>query len=333
LHIAAQQFLGSALQKGRISLADESSWMERLGLGGRDELDEIGQWLVATEHLDVDQGLAFVGPHAEARYGARNFMELLAVFTAAPEITVLHGRREVGSIDPMLLVTKAKRPRVIALGGRPWEVKHVDWRRRRAYVEPSERTGRSAWTGEARAYSFELSDAIRRVLLGATPSGVLLSARASARLQALMSQYAHRVSEDATVVADEDGRVRWWTFAGARANAVLTAALGLVAPELLDEWSAGNLQVPLRSDATAGAVASALRAARDVAGDDLAGAVPSVSEQALKKLKFAELLPPALAREALGERGSDHQAAALIGLAVVMSDAGPAEQDRKKHVD
>ncbi|WP_051517989.1 DEAD/DEAH box helicase [Intrasporangium chromatireducens] len=319
LHIAAQQLLGTALQKGRISLEDEAAWMEHLGLAGGDELESIGRWLVATEHLDVDQGLAFVGPTAEARYGRRNFMELLAVFTAAPELTVLHGRREVGSIDPMLLVTKAAGPRVIALAGRPWEVKHVDWRRRRAHVEPSDRAGRSAWMGEPRAYSFELSNAIRRVLLGATPSGVVLSTRAVARLEALRAQYAHRVSEDARVVAEEDGRVRWWTFAGMRANAVLTAALGLVAPELLDEWSAGNLNVPLRSDATAGAVASALRAARAVAGDDLAGAVPPVSEQALRKLKFAELLPQELAVATLASRNGDHPGAEVVACTPLVS--------------
>lgn len=60
---------------------------------------------------------------------------------------------------------------------------------------------------------------------------------------------------------------------------------------------------------------SALRAAREVAGDDLAGAVPAVSEQALQKLRFAELLPPRLAVAALASRGAD-----IRGAAVVVSD-------------
>jgi ATP-dependent Lhr-like helicase len=161
----------------------------------------------------------------------------------------------------------------------------------------------------------------------------VLTQRAVTRLEALRSQYAHRVSEDATIVADEDGRVRWWTFAGARANAVLTAALGLVAPELLDEWSFGNLNISLRSDATAGAVASAMRAAREVAGDDLAGVVTPVSEQALKHLKFSELLPLGLAQRVLGERGSDHRAAALVRSAADTSAEGSDDEDRKRHVN
>lgn len=311
-HVAAQQFLGVSLQKGRISVAEESEWMAMLGLANADDLDAIARWLVTTGHLDLDQGLAFVGPRAEATYGRRNFMELLAVFTAAPEVTVIHGRLEVGSVDPMILTSKVQGPRIIALAGRPWEVTHIDWRRKRAYVEPSDRIGKSKWMGDARAYSFELADAIRRLLLGAAPAGGELTQRSLVRLDALRSQYAHRVSTDSTVVVDEDGRLRWWTFAGARANAVLTAALGEVAPELLDQWTFGNMNIHLRSDASSAAVAAALREVRKVAGDDLAGIAPPVSEQALKKLKFSELLPQQLALATLSLRTTDHQGGAHV---------------------
>ncbi|MDN5789365.1 MAG: DEAD/DEAH box helicase [Micrococcales bacterium] len=316
-HVAAQQFLGTALQKGRISLADEASWMAELALASPEELRAIASWLVSTGHLDTDEGLAFVGPAAERRYGQRNFMELLAVFTAPPEVTVLHGRHEIGSVDSMLLVTKVQGPRIITLAGRPWEITHIDWRHRRAYVEPSEQVGESKWMGESRPYSFELADAIRRVLVGETPPGAELTKRSLVRLDALRAQYAHRVAIGSTVVADDGGQVRWWTFAGARANVVLTAALGEVAPELLDEWTFGNLHVSLRSDATAGAVGSALRMARGVLGDDLISVRPAVTEQALRRLKFSEMLPPALAVATLSARTADYRAAARIARSAV----------------
>ncbi|WP_218917333.1 DEAD/DEAH box helicase [Luteipulveratus mongoliensis] len=310
--VAAQQLIGTALQKGRISIDDEAAWISRLGLASLEEALVIARWLVSTGHLDHDQGLAFIGPRAEQVYGRRNFMDLLAVFTAAPEVAVIHGRQEIGSVDPMVLISKIDGPRIIALAGRPWEVTHIDWRRKRVYVEPSERIGDSRWMGAPRAYSFELSDAVRRILLGATPSGATLTNRARSRLEVLREQYARRVRDDATVVVDEDGRVRWWTFAGSRANAVLTAAFEQVAPELLDQSRFGNLDVSLRSDATASAVSSALRAARHEAGDDLAGIVPLVTEQAVKKLKFAELLPPRMALMTLSARGADYRNATTI---------------------
>lgn len=318
-HVAAQQLLGLALQKGQIVAAEELPWQAALGLAAEHELGSIVDWLLETGHLDSDSGVLFMGPEAERRYGARNFMDLLAVFTASPEVTVLHGRQEVGSVDPIVLTAKSREPRIIALAGRPWEVTHIDWRRRRAYVEPAKETGRSTWAGEPRPYSNVLSNAIRRLLLGAHPAGAALSERASQRLDALRGDYRGRVSPDGTIVAEVNGRLRWWTFAGGRANAVLSAALDHVAPELLDTPSSSSLHLLLRSEATAAAVASAMRSARSRFGDDLAGIEPEVSEQALKKLKFSELLPPALASRTLAARSADHRAAAQVAICPIMN--------------
>src|SRR5699024_3579864 len=90
-HIAAQQFMGLALQKGQIDLRAESRWMVDLGLDTATDLEQVTDWLVTSGHLDLDSGLAFIGPEAERRYGPRQFLEILAVFAAAPEVTVLHG--------------------------------------------------------------------------------------------------------------------------------------------------------------------------------------------------------------------------------------------------
>jgi ATP-dependent Lhr-like helicase len=99
-----------------------------------------------------------------------------------------------------------------------------------------------------RPESYALSDATRRVLLGATPANVRLSKRAVTKLGELREEYAHRVSGDSTVLFREpNGRLRCWTWAGDRANAVLVAGLLEVAPELLDESRAfNNWQIGLR---------------------------------------------------------------------------------------
>jgi ATP-dependent Lhr-like helicase len=41
----------------------------------------------------------------------RHFMSLMAVFTAPPEFTVLHGRDEIGRVDPSLLADRVEGPR------------------------------------------------------------------------------------------------------------------------------------------------------------------------------------------------------------------------------
>lgn len=305
-HVAAQQLIGLALQKGRIDPFAEAGRLAELGLATATDLDAIARWLLDTGHLDSDSGLAFVGPTAELHYGRRNFMEVLAVFTAPPEVTVLHGRQEIGSIDPAPLTAKSHGPRVITLGGRAWQVTHVDWPRRRAQVVPSDRVGLSRWTGESSGYSYALSNAIRRVLLGTTPSTPLLSERAQTQLALLRTEYAAKVSDGATVVATADGRTRWWTFAGGRANRLLATALGEVAPELMDDWVTTNYAVSLRADATGPAVQVAMREATHRFGQGLEGIEPEVSEDAVRKLKFHEMLPPRLAVATLAARTSDH---------------------------
>jgi hypothetical protein len=61
--------------------------------------------------------------------------ELVATFTAPPEFTVLHGREEVGRVDPVLLIDRVEGPRLLLLGGRSWRVTWTDWKRRRCFVE------------------------------------------------------------------------------------------------------------------------------------------------------------------------------------------------------
>lgn len=71
---------------------------------------------------------------------------------------------------------------------------------------------------------------MRLVLLGADPVGVQLSRRAWERLCRLREEWAGLVDADRTVVLRDADGPRWWTLAGGRANAVLHAALAVVAP-------------------------------------------------------------------------------------------------------
>lgn len=302
LHIAAQQMLARCLEQGRVDLGSEMQWLSQLGLGTPQELQEIAEWLLASGHLDSDGGLSFVGQAAERRYGARNFMEVLAVFSAPPEIVALHGRTEIGSLDPSLLATRVDGPRLIVLAGRAWRVTHIDWKHRRAFVEPSDQVGRARWGGTVGMQSFALAGAVRDVLLRADLPGVTVSERASMRLRQIHDEYAPRVLKQATVVRDEPSGRRWWTFAGLRINEVLAAALDDVAPELCRDGAVGNWSLPVAPGVSAGQLAQALARARERFGETLADVTPAVSEDALRGLKFAEMLPPHLAIRTLGRR-------------------------------
>lgn len=318
-HVLAQQLLGLVLQEKHVGDQEWAQWFEGIHLGNPEDRAAVVQWQIESGHLDRDSGMLFAGPEAERRYGRMHYRDLMAVFTADPEVMVFHGRKEIGSLDPMALIRRVDGPRIVSLGGRAWEVNYVDWKRRRAYVEPSGSPGTSRWFGLQPAQSFALSDAIRRVLLGASPEGVSLTRRAADQLDSLREEFADRVDLHRTVLTTGPPRVRWWTWGGARANAVLTAALDAVDPDLLGETiTYGNWQISLRGDATVRAVSGAMRLARERFGEDLAGVVPLVDERAVQRLKFAEMLPPELATATLAERMADHAGAVSVAARPMM---------------
>ncbi len=313
-HILAQQLLGITLQNRHVGSRTWLSELRGLALGSVSDAEQIEDWLLNTGHLDQDGEMLFVGPEAERRYGAVHYRDLMAAFTADPEVQIFFGREQVGSVDPMLLLRKVSGPRLITLAGRAWKVTYIDWKRRKAYVEPTRTADAPRWQSMPQAQSWALSDAIRRVLLGATPVGVSLTRRAEDRIALLREEFSDRVVADRTVLAEDGARMRWWTWAGARANAVLVAAIDAVAPGLLGESiTYDNWQIAMRGDATGTAVKEALaRACREL-GAELESAVPLVDEKALKHLKFSEMLPREMAVATLSARLADPRSAVRTG--------------------
>jgi ATP-dependent Lhr-like helicase len=302
-HIVAQQVLALCLQEHRIGDRLWPEWWNGLkpfGPGAEPILHHL------TEHgyLDRDEGMLFIGPAAEATFGRRHFMEMTAVFTGPPEFTVLHGRSELGRIDPSLLTEEVQGDRRLLLGGRSWRVTYIDWHRRRCFVEPADGGGRARWlTGGWAGLGFELTRAMREVLLGTDPP-VSLTRRATDRLAKAREDRAAIVHPGGSVVLRSDnGDLRWWTWAGFRANATLTATLSEVVDPVqrFDDSS-----IRLREDLTPAAW-------RDLVAE-AAGrlCLPEVNPKALAGLKFSAALPQRLAMATLAARLADLDGAATV---------------------
>ncbi|OHV25441.1 ATP-dependent helicase [Parafrankia soli] len=303
-HIVAQQVLAYCLQENRIG---DRTWADEWnGLAPFDRSAEpIVRHLVRAGYLDSDGGMLFIGPEAERLFGHRHFSELTAVFTAAPEFTVLHGRDEIGRTDPVLLTDPVEGPRLLLLAGRSWRVTHIDWKRRRCFVEPAEGGGRARWlTSADGGLSFELTRAMRDVLLGTDPP-VPLTRRATQRLATVRENHLDVVHPGGTmIVRTEDlTDVRWWTWAGERANRTLVASLGDLA-DPLQAPTASYLR--LRSDLTP----PEWRAATADLESRLC--LPHVTDEALAGLKFNTALPPRLAEATLATRLADLPAATTV---------------------
>src|SRR5439155_17426785 len=81
-------------------------------------------------------------------------------------------------------------PSVLLLGGRPWQITHVDWTRRVAQVVPSDQPGTARWFGTTQPLSAELCRSMRAVIAGSDPRGAALSKRARQRLDELRREHA-----------------------------------------------------------------------------------------------------------------------------------------------
>jgi ATP-dependent Lhr-like helicase len=299
-HLVAQQLLALALQEHK--LGDQLWHREWNGLAPFDRSAEpIPQHLINEGYLNDDGGLLFIGPEAEQRFGHRHFIELTASFTAPPQFTVLSGRTEIGRTDPSVLTEQRPGPRRLLLGGRSWQVTFIDWGRKRAFVEPADSGGIAKWTsGGIAGLSYELTRAMREVLLGADPP-VSFTRRAESCLRRWRDDEATNIVHPAgslvTRVADD---VRWWTWAGYRANATLAATLATVADPVqrpTDCW------VRLREDLTP----EMWHAARAASGNALV--LPDVDRRAMRGLKFSTALPERLAVATVAARLADYKGA------------------------
>ncbi|MCX5089897.1 DEAD/DEAH box helicase [Streptomyces sp. NBC_00365] len=302
-HIVAQQVLALCLQEHRVGERLWQEWWGGLGPFGP-SAEPIVRHLIKEGYLDQDGGMLFIGPEAEQRFGYRHFMDLTAVFTAAPEFTVLSGRTEIGTTDPALLTDEVVGPRRLLLAGRSWQVTYIDWSRRRCFVEPVEGGGRARWggIGFARSASYELTRAAREVLLGATPP-VRRTRRAESALAQVREDGAELVWGGGNVImrGGRDTNVRWWTWAGYRANATLAATLTTIADPLQRPT---DTYVRLREDVTPGE----WRKAATEALEHLC--LPVVNPRALDGLKFSAALPTRLAEATLAARLADLHGAA-----------------------
>jgi ATP-dependent Lhr-like helicase len=300
-HLLAQQVLALVLQEGAIA---RSRWAEIVGrLPVFAEVVESGLGERILDHLlkhemlfDDGQGIISIGPAGEKSYGYRHFLDLTSAFTANPLFVVRHGSKEIGSLDPIALLTNDRHFATVLLAGRVWQVTSVDWDRRFAWVEPVEGGGKSRWIGDGRPLSAELCDSIRSVLAGEDPAGVTLTARASSALAEIRSSLLW-VRPGRTAVVKADGDVTWWTFAGLHANASLMAGMD----SMLGGSKVDNFAIKLDPDLASPEKVRDYMAALDV---DLLPA-PSIAGELASKLKFADCLPADIALTIAAARVAD----------------------------
>lgn len=301
LHLAAQQVLARCLSDGRVG---DSQWpgplvdVAELAEMPITALAAVREEMERREILVRDGPFVQIGVTGEKRFGRRHFMEVTSLFLTEPLLLVRWGTREIGQVDPSAVLTGDDRLATFLLGGRAWNAHDIDWNRRVVQAVPSDEPGESRWAGSGAALSAEICRAIRHVLASrATP--VKLTKRGAAKLAGLRDEFGGTHKDRTSLVRDERGRARWWTFTGGLANAALAEGLddhGLRVTGL-DDLSIG-LRGPVSLEAFRGVIAS------------MSATPPraQASESELPGVKFSECLPVDLALEMLMRRRADPEA-------------------------
>ncbi len=298
-HVLAQQIIALAMQERGVPTLDWWSWLE--GSAAFAELSPATREALVRHMLEggilteIDHRLV-LGDRGQQLYGARNFLELYAVFSTPPVLRVLHGAQEIGAVDAFFLMDEDRRSAAFVLAGRPWRILAVNWKAGICEVEPAEHGAYPRWYGRPTLLSRAVCQAMRSVLVS---DGVQSwwSKRATAAIEQLREGHAF-LHDEATPVTDEgDGGVKWWTYAGGRGNKLLAAALQ---EKLGGKVTAGNDAVRFSGSAALSQVA--IRAAiREVAeGPRLtwsdAARLTDVKANA-RVSKFQPCLPPEVEQE------------------------------------
>ena len=295
-HLLAQQIMALSLQEGRIGRDLWPEWIGHLPSFAAlqpEPATTIVDWMVESRILGDDAGMLAFDIEGEDTYGRRNFLDLVSAFTTDPLMHVWHGRREIGQVAPNSLQRRTDEEIRILLAGRSWRVTDINWPRRLVMVEPSAERGHSRWPGGGPLLSYELCQAMARVIEGHTPT-VTWSRRATAVLGTLRGEMAGIRPGQTLLSASPSGRLRWWTFAGGLANLALAEHLPITSPNKADDLSISLEQGVSHIEAT-----REISRLRSLPLDSLR---PSVSPAAVTGLKFNDCLPVDLAQQTLAAR-------------------------------
>jgi ATP-dependent Lhr-like helicase len=247
-HVLAQQLIALAMQHRGVPSLEWWTWLDGCSAFlelSRDARDDLARYMLREGILtEIDDRLV-LGDRGQQLYGAKNFLELYAVFSTPRVLRVLHGPQEIGMVDAVFLQDEDRRSAAFVLAGRPWRILNVNWKAATCEVEPAEHGVYPRWYGRPTLLSRAVCQAMREVLVG-DHVRPWWSKRATAALQQLRESHAFLRDEHAPLTREPDGSVKWWTYAGGRGNRLLAAALQ---SRLGDRVTAGNEALRFSEDA------------------------------------------------------------------------------------
>jgi ATP-dependent Lhr-like helicase len=292
-HLLGHQLMALTLQETGAPTADWWAWVRAATpfseITEADRQELLDHMLAQNIVVEADARL-ILGEQGEKLYGRRHFMDLYVVFSTPRVFRVMWGPTEVGTVDSFFIEQRDEGQLAFVLAGKPWQVTHIDWRRGICAVEPAPRGKFPRWTGEPVLLSWDLCQAMREVLTDDSEDP-WWSKRARETLRQAREEYTF-LHDDPLPMTEDASTVRWWTFAGGKANNLLAV---LLERELGGKVTPNNLALSFSEEAgkSSAAIRKAIRTLRE-SGDVQ---VPESAAAPKRRLsKFEPCLPPAQLR-------------------------------------
>jgi ATP-dependent Lhr-like helicase len=301
--VLVHQLFALTLQFGAISA--EKYWEQLHAIPDfagitRAEFDQVIEHMKQHDYLFESGGLLSMGEKAERVYGRKNFMELYAVFSSPTLYRVQTAAgRELGSLEQAFVDRLVEEMSSFLLAGRAWLVENVNHPDKVVRVRPAPGGKKPIWGGFIPALlGFELCQRMGKLITG-NQELPYLEAGATAGLHARRVELGDTLRRPLAVQNDE-GLLRWWTFAGGKINHTLEYAI-----ELSTGWKvvADNFHLKVSGD---GVSDTALRSCLTELREHAFWVAPETQQALLARLpeyrlsKFQQALPDAFAVEMVG---------------------------------
>ncbi|WP_286244342.1 helicase-related protein [Methanobacterium ferruginis] len=134
----------------------------------KDDFKAIIENMEELEFVNNNSGYLSLGYNFEKKFGKRNFMDFYSVFCPNFEYTVSEGMKNIGSLDSFFVVNFLKPGSQFILGGAPWKVLDIDYKRFNVKVEKDKAKKGDVpdWTSEGGVIDSLISRKIYEILLG-----------------------------------------------------------------------------------------------------------------------------------------------------------------------
>jgi ATP-dependent Lhr-like helicase len=315
-HLLAHQIMSLGIQHGGVARQDIRGWLDgTTNFADLEEsaLDELVDHMVAKEILTDDQGRLWLGEKGERSYGRANFRALYAVFESPRMIRVEYARQEIGQVEATFLTALDEGEDLgsFTLGGRPWQIVDIDWRKGRCVVKPAPHGKAPRWASNPRWLSYELCQAMESLVLDDVVDDEW-SQRATERLGHIRATYAFLEDLPDGLVDSGEDEVTWHNFAGGAANVLLAKMLEA---DIGGRVVARNTSLSFRGEAAKSLIGirealDGLTAANRPRWEDSLRFAPDASRSRFSK--FQPCLPDRMARDIMVERLVDFAAARIV---------------------